>query len=268
MISAQMLFKNVTDPEGVANGGTFVPLRLITQPGTVFDALPPAAFAIYYEVEIQLYDLLWRCLAPHMGGRLPAGSFSSICGTLISGTHAETGRQFAIIEPQVGGWGASADSDGNSGVFSGVHGETYNCPAEVAEARYGLYVDRHALNDEPGGEGRHRGGKGIVLEYRVRSDGTHLTCSYSRSKHPPWGFDGGEDGSPNYVEVVRKSGERERYAVVTGVGLDQGDVIRIVTGTGGGWGAPSLRSAAAIADDLLNEYTSVERARDVYGERS
>ena len=266
MISAQMIFKNVTDPEGVANAGTFAPLRLITRPGTIFDAKPPAAFAIYYEVEIRLYDLLWRCLAENLGSRLPAGSFSSICGTVISGTHPDTRRQFAIIEPQLGGWGGSAEADGNSAVFSGVHGETYNCPAEVAEARYGLYVDRLSLNDEPGGEGLHRGGKGIVLEYRVRSDGTHLTCSYSRFRHPPWGFDGGEDGSPNYIEIIRRTGEREVHGVVTELRLDEDDVIRIVTGNGAGWGDPRMRTVEAIEDDLLNGYLTVERRCAVYGD--
>ncbi len=266
MIVAQMIFKNVTDPEGVANGGTFAPLRLLTRHGSVFDAKAPAAFAIYYEVEIRLYDLVWRCLAPHLQGRLPAGSFSSICGTIVSGTHPDTGRHFTIIEPQIGGWGGSADADGNSAIFSGFHGETYNCPAEVAESRYGLYVDRLALNDEPGGEGCQRGGKGIVLEYRVRSDNTHLTCSYSRFKHPPWALDGGEDGSPNYIEIVRSNGEREVHAVVTALRLDEGDVIRVVTGNGGGWGDPRLRPAEAVADDLLNGYVTPERARAIYGE--
>jgi N-methylhydantoinase B len=266
MIAAQMIFKNATDPGGLANGGTFAPLRLITRPGTIFDAEPPAAFAIYYEVEIRLYDLLWRCLAPHLEGRLPAGSFSSICGTIISGTHPDTARRFTIIEPQIGGWGGSALSDGNSAVFSGFHGETYNCPAEVAESRYGLYVDRLALNDEPGGEGQRRGGKGIMLDYRVRSDGTLLTCSYSRFKHPPWGFGGGEDGSPNYIEIIRASGAREVHAVVTGLRLDEGDVVRVVTGNGAGWGEPRRRHPADIADDLLNGYTTIERARSVYGE--
>ena len=266
MIAAQMIFKNATDPEGIANAGTFAPLRLITQPGTIFDAQPPAAFAIYYEVMIRLYDTLWRCLAPHLGGRLPAGSFASICGTVVSGTHPDTGRHFTIIEPQIGGWGGSPGSDGNSAVFSGMHGETYNCPAEVAESRYGLYVDRLALNDGPGGEGIHRGGKGIVLEYRVRADGTHLTCAYSRFRHPPWGFEGGEDGSPNYIEIVRQNGERETHAVVTALKLDRGDVIRVVTGNGGGWGDPRLRQRAAVADDLINGYTSLERAKEVYGD--
>ena len=105
-----------------------------------------------------------------------------------------------------------------------------------------------------------------MLEYRVRADGTHLTCAYSRFKHPPWGFDGGEDGSPNYIEIVRRSGEREVHAVVTALELDEGDVIRVVTGNGGGWGDPSLRKHDAVADDLINGYTNVERARAIYGD--
>ena len=93
---------------GSANAGHFRRLKLFTRPGSVFDPNPPAAFATYYEVEIRLYDLLWRCLAPHLGGRLPAGSFGSICGTFIGGPHPDTGRHFTIVEPQVGGWGGSA----------------------------------------------------------------------------------------------------------------------------------------------------------------
>lgn len=265
MIAAQMVFKNVTDPYGATNDGTFRPLELRTCAGSVFDAQPPAAFAIYYEVEIRLYDLIWRCLAPHLEGRLPAGNFSSICATIVFGLHPDTNRHFTIIEPQLGGWGASARGDGNSAIFSGFHGETYNCPAEVAETRYGLFVDRLALNDAPGGEGEHRGGKGIVLEYRVRMDGTHLTCAYSRFKHPPWAIAGGLEGSPNYVEVLRRDGTSEVHAIITGLRLEQDDVIRVVTGNGGGYGDPRNRSPETIADDLQNGYLTPERAREVYG---
>src|SRR5262249_30988379 len=183
LVAAQMIFMNITDKHHAANAGHFRPLKLLTRPGSVFDPLPPAAFATYYEVEIRLYDLLWRCLAPHLGDLLPAGSFGSICGTFIGGKHRDTGRHFTIVEPQVGGWGGSPTRDGNSAVFSGFHGDTFNCPVEVAEARYGLYVDRLALDDVEGGEGEHRGGKGIVLEYRVRADGCFFTCAYTRNRH-------------------------------------------------------------------------------------
>ena len=265
MIAAQMVFKNVTDPYGATNAGTFRPLVLHTREGSVFDAKPPAAFAIYYEVEIRLYDLIWRCLAPRLGGRLPAGGFASICGTIVFGLHPDTKRHFTIIEPQLGGWGASAEGDGNSAIFSGFHGETYNCPVEVAETRYGLFVDRLALNDAPGGEGEHRGGKGIVLEYRVRADDTHLTCAYSRFKHRPWAIGGGLEGSPNYIEVVRRDGSSTVHAVATGLRLDEGDVIRVVTGNGGGYGDPRRRAPEAVADDLENGYVTPERAQEVYG---
>jgi N-methylhydantoinase B len=265
MIAAQMLFKNLTDPDGTANDGSFQPLELRTRPGSVFDASEPAAFGVYYEVLIRLYDLIWRCLAPHLGDRLPAGHFASICGTFIGGPHPDTGRHFTIVEPQLGGWGGSARGDGNSAVFSGFHGETYNCPAEVAETRYGLYVDRLALNDAPGGEGAHRGGNGIVVEYRVRSDGCFFTCSYTRNAHLPWSLDGGHEGSANVAEVIRADGSREEYAVVTGLTVDEGDVIRIRTGNGAGYGDPAERAPAAVAADVKNELISPARARELYG---
>jgi N-methylhydantoinase B len=265
MIAAQMVFMNITGAHESANAGHFRPMRLVTRRGSVFDPSPGAAFATYYEVEIRLYDLIWRCLAPHVGGRLPAGSFASICGTFIGGRHPDTGRHFTIVEPQVGGWGASAFADGNSAVFSGFHGDTFNCPAEVAEARYGLYVDRLTLNEAPGGEGEHRGGNGIVLEYRVRADGCFFTCAYTRNRHLPWPQAGGREGSPNYTEVIRKDGSVEEYAVVTALEVNEGDVIRLHTGNGAGYGDPSARPRERVAEDVANGLLTRERAREVYG---
>jgi N-methylhydantoinase B len=264
MVAAQMVFMNITGESASANAGHFRPLTLRTRPGSVFDPHPPAAFAIYYEVEIRLYDLIWRCLAPHLGDHLPAGSFASICGTFIGGPHPDTGRHFTIVEPQVGGWGASAVADGNSAMFSGFHGDTFNCPAEVAEARYGLYVERLSLNEAPGGEGEHRGGRGIVLEYRVRSNGCFFTCAYTRNKHKPWPLAGGREGSPNYAEVVRTDGSVEEYAVVTALEVNEGDLIRIHTGNGGGYGDPRNRPRGRVLEDLRNGLVTAAQARSVY----
>jgi N-methylhydantoinase B len=264
-IAAQMVFMNITGAGGSANAGHFKPLEVLTRPGSVFDASPPAAFATYYEVEIRLYDLIWRCLAPHLGERLPAGSFASVCGTFIGGPHPDTGRHFTIVEPQVGGWGASVCRDGNSAIFSGFHGDTFNCPAEVAEARYGLFVEQLSLSDAPGGEGEYRGGKGIVLDYRVRSDGCFFTCAYTRNKHTPWPLGGGCYGSPNYAEVIRVDGTVEEYAVVTALEVNAGDVIRIHTATGGGYGEPRSRRRELVLEDLRNGYVTEETARTVYG---
>jgi N-methylhydantoinase B len=264
VVCAQMAFKALCAPEAPANGGSFRPLRVITRPGSVFDAREPAAIGFYFEVEVRVFDLMLRCLAPHMPDLLPAGGFASICGTVIGGPHPDTGRHYTIVEPQLGGWGAMRGRDGNSAIFSGFHGETFNCPAEVAEARYGLAVDRMMLNPEEGGEGRWRGGKGVEVVYRVRADGNFMTVGYTRSRIPPWGLEGGANGTPNYVEVIRASGERERYSLASGVIVNCNDVIRIVTGNGGGYGPPKQRDEAFVRDDIRSGYITTDRAKDVY----
>ncbi len=264
LISAQMAFMNLTGID-IANAGSFRPITVLTTPRTVCDAREPAAMAIYYEVEIRFYDVMLRCLAPHMEGRFPAGGFQSICGTFIGGPHPDTGRHFTIVEPQVGGWGASVDADGISATFSAAHGETFNCPAEVAEARYGLFVNRLELNLEPGGEGRTRGGNGILVEYQVRSDGCFFTCAYTRSQHRPWPLNGGHEGSPNYAEIIRPDGTGERFALATAKTVNRGDVIRIHTGNGAGNGDPRDRDRELVQADIRDWLISAERAREIYG---
>ena len=264
-VACQIAFKGIVSPERLSNGGTFRPLRVLTRPGSVFDPTYPAAQGIYYEITIRLHDLIWRCLAPHMPDRLPAGGFASVCGTLFGGIHPDTGRTYAVIEPELGGWGGSPTSDGNSGQFCALHGETYNCPAEVAEARYGVTVDYLSFHDEDGGAGLHRGGKGVRIDYRIKSDNAWLTVAYTRDKVPPWPLKGGQPGSPNHVLIARANGETERYSVVSGLTLNTDDVIRVMTATGAGWGDPMERPLELVEEDLKNGYITLEQANRYFG---
>src|SRR5262249_9736697 len=241
------------------------PLTLLTRRGSIFDADEPAAFGIYAETVIRLYDLIWRCLAPQLGDRLPAGHYASVCGTFIGGHHPDTGRHFTVVEPQLGGWGGSARGDGNCAMFTGIHGDTFNCPVEVAEARYGLFVEQLALSNEAGGAGEYRGGKGIVLDYRVRSDGLFFTCAYTRNVHRPWALAGGREGSRNYVELIRLDGTREEHAIATALELNEGDLIRIHTANGGGHGDPRRRPRNLVLADLRDELITADEAAGVYG---
>lgn len=264
MVCAQMVFKSITDPATPANDGSFRPLKVLTREGSVFHAKEPAAVGFYFETEVRVYDLIWRCLAPHVPSRLPAGHFSSICGTFIGGTHPDTGRQYTIIEPQIGGWGAWEGQDGNPCIFSGFHGETYNTPAEISEARNGLYVDRMALNTEPGGEGQFNGGRGLVLEYRIRTENGFVTAGYTRSKVKPWSLENGQEGSGNYIEVIKPDGT-ERYSFVSGLDLTTDDVVRVVTSCGAGFGDPKERSKDSVQRDIKNEFIDADRAKSVHG---
>ena len=206
IVAAQMIFKSLTDPHSPCNAGSFRPIRMLTREGSVFHAQEPAPVGFYYETDLRAYDLMWRCLAQHMPERLAAGHFASVCGTFIGGIHPDTGRHYTLIEPQLGGWGGREGMDGNNAMFSGVHGETFNCPAEVNEARNGLYVDQMALNLEPGGEGAFTGGRGIVMDYRVRADDGFLTMGYTRSRFPPGRWTVDAKAPPTTSSSSRRTG--------------------------------------------------------------
>ena len=268
LVAAQMILKSLTDPYSPANSGSFRPLKVLTREGTIFHAKEPAAIGFYYELELRVYDLMWRCLAQHMPERFGAGHFASVCGTFIGGIHPDTGRQYTIIEPQLGGWGARDGKDGNNAMFSGFHGDTFNCPAEINEARNGLYVDRMQLNVEPGGEGRFRGGHGIVMDYRLRTDNGFLTIWYTRSKFPAWSLGGGLEGSPNYVHYIPSEGESRKITFASNFTTRKGDIIRVVSGKGGGLGDPRERDPELVRQDLKNGLITKERALEIYGVES
>ena len=201
----------------------------------ITDAEGPAPQGFYFETRIRLYDMLWRCMAEASPERLPAGHFGTIGGMAIAGLHPDTGRRYTMVEPQMGGWGATATRDGLSAMFSASHGDTFNTPAEIAEARYGLVVERKALSGRPGGEGRQRGGRGLSVAYRMRGDAV-LSAGLSRTRLPVWGLAGGGTGGLNEIGVHRADGRTEGFSFASGVRLSPGDSILIETANGGGGG--------------------------------
>ena len=235
VIAAQMIFKALADPTITANAGSFRPLHVITEPGTVFHAEGDAPHGYYFETRIRLYDMLWRCLAEAVPERLPAGHFASICGTVIAGIHPDTGRRYTMVEPQMGGWGATAERDGLDAMYSASHGETYNCPAEIAEARYGLTVAWRRLAEPDKRGSRHIGGRGLSIAYHLRGRAI-LSAGFSHFSVPVWGSNGGQNGGVNGLSILRKDGAHEDHAFVSGIEIEPGDTILIATANGGGWG--------------------------------
>ena len=109
------------------------------------------------------------------------------------------------------------------------------------------------------------------LDYEILCGEATFTASFGRHKFVPWGADGGCDGSNNYIEFIRKGdtdGRRDIRGKASSERLRQGDVVRCVTATGGGWGVPKNRQHRAIENDLRDGFVSDDRARDVYGYRS
>lgn len=263
-IAAQIAFKAMTEPTSTSNGGTFRPLKVLTRPGSVFDAQIPTAQGFYFETLIRGHDLVLQCLARESPKLACAGTFSSIALVFVSGYHPDIGRHFNLVGPELGGWGASWNADGNNAMFSGIHGDTFNCPVEISETRYGIHVKRFGLNPTAAGAGQFNGGRGIVLEYSPRADGALLTVGFSRAVVPPWSLEGGNEGSPNYVQVVDEEGNSKRYAFDSNIPVGSAETIRVVTGNGAGFGDPKLRDLEAIKRDMRDGYIGPAQAREIY----
>ncbi|MCP5076730.1 MAG: hydantoinase B/oxoprolinase family protein, partial [Psychromonas sp.] len=126
MLACQMALMGLIGDRDMANGGCFRPMTVKTLAGTIYHVEEPGACGIYFETMIRLNDLLWRCLAEQITDQLPAGNFSSICATIMGGIHPDTDRHYSIIEPEIGGWGASKGFDGVNAMFCAMHGDTFN----------------------------------------------------------------------------------------------------------------------------------------------
>jgi N-methylhydantoinase B len=266
-VGAQIVFKALTSPESnFANAGTFRPLKVLTKPETFFHALRPKSAGMYFEGMMLSMELVWKALAPKVPHLLGAGHLHTVGGTIIALTHPETGRQVVTCEPMVGGWGAGPDRDGLSGQYCAADGETYNCPVEVNEVRNGLIVNRYEFHCQAGGEGEFCGGKGIVLEYKVRSPDAYLTALYARTRdNPPWALNDGLPGSLNDVTVVRTDGSEEHYSRVGHLKINPGDTVRLTTANGGGYGTPQRRARYSVLRDLKDELISRDQAIKIFG---
>jgi len=264
--ACRSVFKSITDPVSPVNDGWFRPLQVVCPEGTVFTAARPAPVSTYWETGAYAVDLLWHALCPVLPDRLTAGHFLSVCGTIVSGCD-ETGQRFILVEPQAGGWGAGRDKDGESGLVPVGDGETYIMPAEVCEARYPILVEQYRLDPGGAGAGEFRGGFGLVRDYRILAESAAVTTTFGRHRRPPWGVAGGSDGSVNGVQIFRGASERaELWAgKLARLPLARGDLVRLVTGTGGGYGLPSDREPERVRRDVLDGFLSREAALDTYG---
>jgi N-methylhydantoinase B len=264
----RVMFKALVCPTTPTNEGTFAPLEVICPDGTVFTTARPGPVSLYWEVLARITDLVWKALAPLVPDRVTAGHFTSVCADLISGEHPETGDLFILFEPNAGGWGAGPGKDGERGLVAIADGETYMIPVEIVETKYGVMVDQYSLNVTGTGAGEWRGGEGIVRDYRITAEVVKASGICGRHEFAPWGAAGGHEGASNRVEFHYANGSDPTIAgMISGVELKRGDVVRIATGTGGGWGNPLDRNPEQVAADVRNEFVTVEDAEKVYGVR-
>ena len=252
------------DAEPEVNHGSFRPLQVVSEPGSIFAAREPAA-CMHPHPGMLMLDLVIKVLSPHIPEYVAAGLPGDSWNVFIMGTHPDTGEFFVSGEALDGGWGANFRADGESALIHSAGGDFRNIPVETLENRHPILVRRHSLGIDSGGAGEFRGGLNNVKEYEVLTD-CILTLHFDRVKTPQWGLFGAEAGAVPRVRVYPSDSEETLEMLkVEQVPLKKGSRLVAETGGGGGFGDPLRREPGRVQRDVLNGYVSIQAARDIYG---
>ena len=218
-----------------AAAGLMRPIQVIAPAGTIVNARPPAAVAGgNVETSQRIVDVVLRALAQAIPDRIPAAASGTMNNLTIGGIDPRTGEPFAYYETIAGGMGARPGKAGVSGVHTHMT-NSLNTPAEALEYAYPLRVRRYSLRPVSGGEGKFRGGDGIVREIEVLTD-CEVTLLADRRTRGPWGLSGGADGAPGKTFITRHDGSIEPMPGKFSARLRKGERITIESPGGGGWG--------------------------------
>lgn len=239
-----------TDPTIPANGGALRPVEVVVPVGSLVAAQPPAAVgAGNVEISQRVADVCLGALAQALPERVGAASQGTMNNLLIGGAGVAGGGRvgagpWVYYETMAGGQGGRPGRGGGSGRagMSGVHTamtNTLNTPVEALERHYPLRVLRYRLRQGSGGAGSAAGGEGIERDLQVLTDATVSLISERRVSRP-WGLAGGEAGAAgeNWLLPGGDESRAERLADKCTVRLAAGDVLRVLTPGGGGWGLP------------------------------
>lgn len=220
------------------NYGLFAPLTVRVPPGSLLDPQPPHAVAAgNVETSQRIVDVVFGALAEALPDLIPAASQGTMNNVTFGGNYppgwAAPAPQFAYYETIGGGAGAGAEGDGASGVH--VHmSNTRNTPIEALEYTYPLQVVGYWRRRGSGGEGQYRGGDGLGRSIRFLVP-VSVTLTGERRNVPPYGLQGGAAAACGRNTVIR-DGEELALPGKAIVSLRDGDILKIETPGGGGWG--------------------------------
>lgn len=236
------VFRSLVGGEIPSNAGIMRPLAVVTRPGTVVDALFPAAVAAgNVETSQRITDVLLGALARAVPDRIPAASAGTMNNLTIGGMDPRTAGPYTYYETIGGGSGGTPVRDGASAVQTHMT-NTMNTPIEALEHAFPLRVTRYSVRRGSGGDGRFRGGDGIVREVEFLAPAT-VTMISERRVIPPYGLGGGGPGLPGENRLIRKDAEQPLPGKFT-VSVEAGERLHVSTPGGGGYGKAEDRRQA------------------------
>jgi len=229
------VFRCLAGADVPANAGCLEPIRVIAPEGSVVNAKFPAAVAGgNVETSQRIVDVLLGALAQACPDEIPAASSGTMNNLTIGGYDASRGKEFTYYETLAGGMGARPNSDGIDAIHTHMT-NTMNTPIEAIETNYPMRVVEYGIRRGTGGAGKFRGGAGVVRAVQILTD-AEVTILSERRTRGPYGLRDGEQGQPGR-NVLISDGEEQQLASKVSISTYEGDIIRIETPGGGGYGS-------------------------------
>jgi N-methylhydantoinase B/oxoprolinase/acetone carboxylase alpha subunit len=260
-----ILLDEVTFPEHVPqNDGVFRPVKVIAPKGTIFNPqFPRACFSRFCQVQ-RVVDNTILALADALPQGVTAGNSAGIHFCAYSGFSEEMGEYWLYLEVNEGSYGGRYGKDAMDSVDN-LMANTRNNPIEELDMRFPMRCDQYELRPESAAPGKWRGGIGIIRRNRFLVDGIY-SCEGDRQTDPPHAIFGGWDG---LVASCRKNPDTAMEellpAKVTGIPFAAGEFIEFREPNAAGYGDPLEREPDLVREDVLDDFTTLELAREAYG---
>jgi len=230
------VFRSLVEEDIPFNTGLMRPVEIVAPKGSIVNAEFPAACAGgNVETSQRIVDVLLGALAKAVPDRIPAASQGTMNNIAFGGYDPWRKRHFAYYETIGGGMGAGSDADGLDGVHTHMT-NSLNTPLEALENYLPIRIRRYGLRKDSGGKGLHKGGEGIIREYEFRVPAA-LTIMSERRRFAPYGACGGGPGAKGRNTLISR-GKKIVLGSKVNVKLRPGDVLRVETPGGGGYGRP------------------------------
>ena len=234
----------------------------IAREGSILKPRFPAPLGMRANTRFRVMSCIFGSLAQANGGKVPAGSPVYVLYYFRSWDEARR-RPILCIEGLGVGLGARPFADGVDVIYY-IAQENY--PVEYVERDFPLRVERYAVRPDSGGPGFHRGGCGVFRDVRVLAERAELATRMENTLVAPYGVAGGRAGRTG--RIVLNPGtpkERELLSLGDGIVLERGDLLRLETCGGGGWGHPLERDPERVRADVARGFVSMRGALDDYG---
>ncbi|HYD57259.1 MAG TPA: hydantoinase B/oxoprolinase family protein [Burkholderiales bacterium] len=254
-------------PDVPINAGTFEPLRIVEPEGTfLYAKYPRPVSGCAAEVSQRIAEAVFSALVKAVPQELfaaPAGTSGNLA---LGGFDPKKNRAFVMYVISGGGYGGSAASDGISNGCSTI-GISKTTPIEVMEQYYPVLFEEYSLHEGSGGPGEQRGGFGVNYAIRLRRGAARASMVMDHGRVGPQGALGGADGGVNKVLIQRndKTYIPPHLSKDQDIELEPGDVVRVSTPGGGGYGDPLRRDPRKVARDVSRGYYTREQAEAHFG---